>query len=139
MTANRTRYASETAPDLQNATVLYGPSFAEQRTEAARGFLVAYLRAVRDYHRAFFAKYQYMEQASCGPSAFTSIQVFGPSPTPNPEYCDAAIPRNRTYTARCSSPAERRGHALGECFCEPPRQLEECCGEPPFHETEKPA
>jgi NitT/TauT family transport system substrate-binding protein len=48
------RYASETAPDLQNAAVLYGPSFAEQRTEAARGFLVAYLRAVRDYHRAFF-------------------------------------------------------------------------------------
>lgn len=47
-------YASESEPDLQNAVVLYGPAFAEQRPDAARRFMVGYLRAVRDYHRAFF-------------------------------------------------------------------------------------
>jgi NitT/TauT family transport system substrate-binding protein len=48
------RPLSETAPDMQLAVLLYGPVFAEQRPEAARGFMVAYLRGIRDYHRAFF-------------------------------------------------------------------------------------
>lgn len=41
-------------PNFQIAVLLYGPVFAEQRAEAARRFMVAYLRGVRDYYRAFF-------------------------------------------------------------------------------------
>jgi NitT/TauT family transport system substrate-binding protein len=48
------RQTADLAPDFQIAMVLYGPAFAEQRTEAARRFTVAYLRGVRDYYRAFF-------------------------------------------------------------------------------------
>ncbi|HZU06870.1 MAG TPA: ABC transporter substrate-binding protein [Chloroflexota bacterium] len=48
------KYTSELQPHFQIAVVLYGPAFAEQRTELARRFMVAYLRAVRDHHRAFF-------------------------------------------------------------------------------------
>ncbi|HZU08242.1 MAG TPA: ABC transporter substrate-binding protein [Chloroflexota bacterium] len=46
--------ASELEPDFQIAMILYGPAFAEQRADTARRFMVAYLRAVRDYYRAFF-------------------------------------------------------------------------------------
>jgi ABC-type nitrate/sulfonate/bicarbonate transport system substrate-binding protein len=45
---------SELQPNFQIAVLLYGPAFAEQRTDTARRFMVAYLRGVRDYHRAFF-------------------------------------------------------------------------------------
>src|SRR5215207_3451043 len=45
---------SEMEADFQIAVLLYGPTFAEQRTESARRFMVAYLRGVRDYYRAFF-------------------------------------------------------------------------------------
>ena len=45
---------SEMEPNFQIAVILYGPVFAEQRTYAARGFMVADLRALRDYQRAFF-------------------------------------------------------------------------------------
>jgi NitT/TauT family transport system substrate-binding protein len=45
---------SEMQQDFQIAVLLYGPTFAEKRTETARRFMVAYLRGVRDYYRAFF-------------------------------------------------------------------------------------
>ena len=45
---------ADVAPNYQIAMVLYGPGFAEQRADTARRFTVAYLRAVRDYYRAFF-------------------------------------------------------------------------------------
>jgi NitT/TauT family transport system substrate-binding protein len=45
---------SDLEPNFQIAVLLYGPGFAEQRTESARRFALAYLRATRDYYRAFF-------------------------------------------------------------------------------------
>ncbi|HZU07557.1 MAG TPA: ABC transporter substrate-binding protein [Chloroflexota bacterium] len=48
------RDTADLAPDIETGLLLYGPTFAEQRTEAARRFMVAYLRAARDYYRAFF-------------------------------------------------------------------------------------
>jgi NitT/TauT family transport system substrate-binding protein len=45
---------SELEPNFQIAMILYGPAFAEERPDTARGFTVAYLRGVRDYYRAFF-------------------------------------------------------------------------------------
>jgi NitT/TauT family transport system substrate-binding protein len=48
------RPTSEMEPDFQIAVLLYGPVFAEQRADSARRFTVAYLRAVRDYYRAFY-------------------------------------------------------------------------------------
>src|SRR5260221_2214909 len=39
---------------LPISMLLYGPAFAERRTDAARRFTIAYLRAVRDYYSAFF-------------------------------------------------------------------------------------
>ena len=38
----------------ENAVLLYGPTFAEQHNDAAKRFMAAYLRGVRDYYRAFF-------------------------------------------------------------------------------------
>ncbi len=48
------RPTSELGPNFQIAVTLYGPTFAEQRAEQARRFMVANLRAMRDYQRAFF-------------------------------------------------------------------------------------
>lgn len=48
------RETADLAPGIQTGVLLYGPTFAEQRTETARRFMVAYLRAARDYYRAFF-------------------------------------------------------------------------------------
>jgi NitT/TauT family transport system substrate-binding protein len=48
------RWTADMAPNYQIAMLLYGPTFAEQRTDAARRFSIAYLRAVRDYFTAFF-------------------------------------------------------------------------------------
>jgi NitT/TauT family transport system substrate-binding protein len=45
---------SEIGPNFQIAVTLYGPTFAEQRPDVARRFMVANLRAMRDYNRAFF-------------------------------------------------------------------------------------
>ncbi len=45
---------SELQPDFQIAVLLYAPTFAEQHNDAAKRFMVAYLRGVRDYYRAFF-------------------------------------------------------------------------------------
>ena len=48
------RPTGDMEPNFQIAVILYGPTFAEQHADAARRFTVAYLRAVRDYYRAFF-------------------------------------------------------------------------------------
>ncbi len=48
------KQTADVAPNYQIAMVLYGPTFAEQRADTARRFMVAYLRGVRDYYRAFF-------------------------------------------------------------------------------------
>jgi NitT/TauT family transport system substrate-binding protein len=53
-TAKCWKPTSEIGPDFQIAVTLYGPTFAEQRADAARRFMVANLRAMRDYNRAFF-------------------------------------------------------------------------------------
>jgi NitT/TauT family transport system substrate-binding protein len=45
---------SEISPNFQIAVTLYGPTFATQRADVARRFMVANLRAMRDYNRAFF-------------------------------------------------------------------------------------
>jgi NitT/TauT family transport system substrate-binding protein len=45
---------SELGPNFQISVLLYSPVFSEQRADAARRFMVAHLRAIRDYHRAFF-------------------------------------------------------------------------------------
>ncbi|HEY7065723.1 MAG TPA: ABC transporter substrate-binding protein [Chloroflexota bacterium] len=52
-TAECWKYTSEIEPNFQIAVLIYGPTFAEQRPESARRFMVAYLRAIRDYQRAF--------------------------------------------------------------------------------------
>src|SRR5712692_3278737 len=48
------KYTSELAPNFQIAVMLYGPTFAEQRADTARRYMLTHLRAQRDYHRAFF-------------------------------------------------------------------------------------
>jgi NitT/TauT family transport system substrate-binding protein len=48
------RETADLAPGIETGVLIYGPTFAEQRTDAARRFMVAYLRAARDYYRAFF-------------------------------------------------------------------------------------
>jgi NitT/TauT family transport system substrate-binding protein len=50
---------SEMWPNFQIAVMLYGPAFAEQRAESARRFMVAHLRAMRDYYRAFYGDGQH--------------------------------------------------------------------------------
>ncbi|HZR97775.1 MAG TPA: ABC transporter substrate-binding protein [Chloroflexota bacterium] len=52
-TAECWKYTYELEPNFQIAVLIYGPTFAEQRPESARRFMVAYLRAIRDYQRAF--------------------------------------------------------------------------------------
>ena len=46
----------EIAPNQQTAVVLYSPKFASDKPDLARRFMVAYLRAVRDYNDAFDKK-----------------------------------------------------------------------------------
>ena len=48
------RPTSDLEPNFQIAVLLYGPSFAEQRSDSARRFTLANLRAMREYYRAFF-------------------------------------------------------------------------------------
>jgi ABC-type nitrate/sulfonate/bicarbonate transport system substrate-binding protein len=52
-TAECWKYTYELEPHFQIAVLIFGPAFAEQRPESARRFMVAYLRAIRDYQRAF--------------------------------------------------------------------------------------
>jgi NitT/TauT family transport system substrate-binding protein len=44
----------EMYPNQQVAVLLYGPEFWSKRADAARRFMVAYLRGVRDYNNAFY-------------------------------------------------------------------------------------
>jgi NitT/TauT family transport system substrate-binding protein len=53
-TAKCWKPTSEIGPNFQIAVTLYGATFAEQRGDLARRFMVANLRAMRDYNRAFF-------------------------------------------------------------------------------------
>jgi NitT/TauT family transport system substrate-binding protein len=45
---------ADLVPDMQNGVLLYSPQFAAEREDVARRFMVGYLRAARDYYRAFF-------------------------------------------------------------------------------------
>ncbi|HEX6988666.1 MAG TPA: ABC transporter substrate-binding protein [Bacillota bacterium] len=45
--------ATEFAPDFQVAVALASPAFIQDRQDAARRFMVAYLKGLRDYHAAF--------------------------------------------------------------------------------------
>lgn len=45
--------ATEFAPDFQVAVALASPAFINDREEAARRFMVAYLKGLRDYYAAF--------------------------------------------------------------------------------------
>jgi NitT/TauT family transport system substrate-binding protein len=51
--------SSEMGPNFQIAVIIYGPTFAEQRADTARRFMVSHLRALRDYQRAFFGDGQH--------------------------------------------------------------------------------
>ena len=46
-------YDYEVNPDHQVAAVLYGPAFVREQPEAARRWMVAYLRGVRDFNDGF--------------------------------------------------------------------------------------
>lgn len=48
--------AAEIMPNIQIAAVYYGPKFIEAEPEAAKRFMVAYLRAIRDYNDEFLSK-----------------------------------------------------------------------------------
>lgn len=50
---DRWRDATDFAPGMQIAVVLASPSFLAEQQEAARRFMVAYLKGLRDYHDAF--------------------------------------------------------------------------------------
>jgi NitT/TauT family transport system substrate-binding protein len=43
----------KTAPLSQDAAIIYAPHFMRDQPEAAQRFLIAYLRGIRDYNRAF--------------------------------------------------------------------------------------
>jgi NitT/TauT family transport system substrate-binding protein len=43
----------KTSPLSQDATIIYAPQFMRDQPEAAQRFLIAYLRGIRDYNRAF--------------------------------------------------------------------------------------
>jgi NitT/TauT family transport system substrate-binding protein len=51
--AVRWKNADEIAPNLQLAAVFYGPKFMSDQPEAAKRFMLAYVRAVRDYNDEF--------------------------------------------------------------------------------------
>ncbi len=51
--AVRWKNADEIAPNLQLAAVFFGPKFMKEQPEAAKRFMVAYVRAVRDYNDEF--------------------------------------------------------------------------------------
>ena len=48
--AVRWKSADEVAPNAQIAAVYYGPKFMAEQGEAAKRFMVAYVRAIRDYN-----------------------------------------------------------------------------------------
>ncbi|MBI4317990.1 MAG: ABC transporter substrate-binding protein [Chloroflexi bacterium] len=46
--------AGDIIPNHEASVILYAPSFAEKQPEAAKRFMVAYVRGVREYNDAFF-------------------------------------------------------------------------------------
>jgi NitT/TauT family transport system substrate-binding protein len=54
--AVRWKTADEIMPNIQIAGVFYGPKFMEAEPEAAKRFMVAYVRAIRDYNDEFLSK-----------------------------------------------------------------------------------
>lgn len=48
--------AQEIYPNQQSAAMFYGEKFSAEKPEAAKAFMVAYLKGVRDYNRAFVQK-----------------------------------------------------------------------------------
>ncbi len=54
--AVRWRSSEDVVPGQVAALIMYGPSLLEQRPEVGRRFMVAYLRALRDYYGAFVAR-----------------------------------------------------------------------------------
>jgi NitT/TauT family transport system substrate-binding protein len=48
--------SEDVVPGQVAASVMYGPSLLEQRPDVGRRFMVAYLKALRDYYGAFVAK-----------------------------------------------------------------------------------
>jgi NitT/TauT family transport system substrate-binding protein len=48
--AVRWKSADEVAPNVQIAAVYYGPKFMNEQPDAAKRFMVAYVRAIRDYN-----------------------------------------------------------------------------------------
>ena len=51
--AVRWKNADEITPNLQLAAVFYGPKFMSDQPEAAKRFMLAYVRAIRDYNDEF--------------------------------------------------------------------------------------
>lgn len=47
------RTSGSIIPDHMVASILYGPSFVEKQPDAARGWMIAYIKGVRDYIRAW--------------------------------------------------------------------------------------
>src|SRR5690606_376979 len=54
--AVRWKSADEVTPNLQIAAVFYGPKFMSEKSEAAKRFMVAYVRAIRDYNEQMLNK-----------------------------------------------------------------------------------
>jgi NitT/TauT family transport system substrate-binding protein len=48
------RPIAEISPGFQLAVLLYSPSFITEHEDVGRRFMVGYVRAIRDYYRAFF-------------------------------------------------------------------------------------
>jgi NitT/TauT family transport system substrate-binding protein len=46
-------YSGDLVPNHEGSVVMYGPAFTSQYPELAKGWMVAYLRGVRDFVRAF--------------------------------------------------------------------------------------
>ncbi|MBI4318669.1 MAG: ABC transporter substrate-binding protein [Chloroflexi bacterium] len=46
--------AIDFAPDRQMAILMYSPGFIKEKPEAAKRFMVAYVKGIRDYYNAFF-------------------------------------------------------------------------------------
>jgi NitT/TauT family transport system substrate-binding protein len=59
----RWRSSDELIPGQVAAVIMYGPSFLEQRPDVGRRAMVAYLKGVRDYYRAFTLQDAAMREA----------------------------------------------------------------------------
>lgn len=50
----RWKMVSEFYPDQQSSVLMYSPTFGKEKPEAARRFMVAYVKGMRAYYEAFF-------------------------------------------------------------------------------------